>query len=233
MNLKHKLISCTLSLSSLSLLAGCQSGSSKAAAVDAFFTAYNKLCEASSLEAEGTIEFSGLEAAYTAAYTSSPQALAISATSGGLPFASFYIRDGKTYLNYLGTKSSSIASNIGITEDQEFHLPNPFLELSKSEREALFDSVSVNGDAYTFTFNPSKLNPLLDSYGALAIERGTLEAEIVESELRSIDLDLHGKYDIQSASADFDLDMVMQILAVDENVTISFPDDLDTWNQGD
>lgn len=231
MNLKHKLISCTLSLASLSLLAGCQTNSSKAAAVDAFFTAYNKLCEASSLKAEGTIDFSGLEADYTAAYTSTPQALAITATSAGLPFASFYIRDDKTYLNYLGTKSSSIASNIGITEDQEFHLPNPFLELSRSEREDLFESANTKGDLYTFTFNPSKLNPLLDSYGALAIERGTLEAEIVANELRSIDLDLHGRYDIESASADFDLDATMQIVAVGENVTISFPDDLNTWNE--
>ncbi len=231
MNTKTRLLCGVLSLSSLGLLGGCQNTGSKAAAVDTFFTAYNRLCEASSLEAEGTIEFSGLETGFSAAYTSKPQAVAIKATSSGLPLASFYIRDGKTYLDYLGTRSSSVAANLGLTDDNEFHLPNPFLELSRQEREALFDSAKVEGDVYTFTFNPSKINTLLDSYGALSIEQGMLEAEIVDGQMRSVDLDLHGVYDIQSASADFDLEAEIKILAMDENVVVAFPDDLSTWGQ--
>lgn len=216
----------------LFLLGGCsQNGQDLEAAVDKLFSAYNHLCEADSLSAKGSIDAQGIFATYTAAYTSDPQQLAINATLGqgdGKP-VSFYIKDGKTYLNYMGTKSSSVAENIGIKPEDGFHLSNPFLELSRKERADLFESVEVKDDTYTFTVKNSTAEEVLDDFGAADVKKCVIKAVIDDDQIKNIYFQLDGALAVGSSATDVSLEATAEILSVDKPVDIEFPADLDTW----
>lgn len=217
---------------SLLLAGGCSQDTKAADAANKFFEAYNHLCEEDGIEANGKIELLGQSAEYTAAFTSEPQQLAISAFLNDGQAVGFYIKDGKTYLDFLGTKSSSEANKIGIDPNEPFHLPNPFLELSKEERANLFENVQVSEDTYTFTIKNSEMDKFLDNYGAAKVNSAKLQATIKEGKITWMSIDVQGRYDIVSDSADLSLAANATITQTGKNVLVDYPADLspETWN---
>lgn len=222
-----------LAAASLVFCAGCSNDEkSKTAAVSAFFSAFNKLCEASSFEADGSITLSGLDLDYQIELDQSDDPeVALKVQSGGSDLASFYIHDEKTYLDFQGTKSQSVASNIGLNPGEKISILNPFLDLSVSERNALFDSYSVKDDTYTFTINPNKLETFLDNYGSVSISKATLKAVITDSELKSMDLDIQGSMAYNGSSDSMTIQFTMNVDSMNQKLDIVFPDDLDSWGK--
>lgn len=222
---------CTCILGGSLTFAGCSKPSTDVrSAADLFFSSYNHLCEADTLDVSGTVDVAGLSGDYKAQMVAKPAELALQFENDadGLQIA-FYIKDGKTYLNYMGTKSSSVAANIGIEEDTELHLPNPFLEISRSDREKLFDSVKVSNDTYTFTLNRSETEKFLDSYGAVEVNKAILEATIENETLRSMSIEVDGIYSVDKTGSPLSLKASMNVDAADTPVTVEFPDDLTSW----
>lgn len=219
----------------LFLLGGCTSNKDNLeTAADTLFSAYNHLCEASSLSAKGSVDAQGIFATYTAAFTSSPQQLAINAKlgQGETKPVDFYIKDGKTYLNYMGTKSSSLSQNIGINPEDGFHLTNPFLELDREKRADLFESVEVKENTYTFVVKNSTAEDVLDDLGAADVKKCILKATIEDDQIKNLYFQLDGALDTGSSAMDVALEATAEILSVDQPVDIQFPSDLDSWTAG-
>lgn len=211
------------------LLGGCGQDSKLRQASNTFFEAFNHLCEADTLSMDGHADLLGIDADFTFALDSSDQQAALVADAKGQPIE-FYIRNGKTYLNYLGTKSSSLAANLGIEKNTPLHLPNPFLELDGGQRAALFDKVQIDGDRYIFTLNRQKLAAFLDDYGAVDVQSASLETSIVNGQFESLRLEIDGTYDIDIASTPLDATLTFDDILVDQLVSIDFPSDLNSWN---
>lgn len=227
--MKHKIISWLLVLPlCLLTLAGCGQNSSLKQASSTFFRAFNKVSSADSLDLAGDLGALGIAGDFQWKSNSDPQqaALQIDTEEGTY---SFYLNEGKTYLDALGTKSSSLAENIGIDADTRLRLPNPFLDMDETERDALFDSVKIEEDTYTFQINPDKLAAFFDSYGAVYVSSASLQCEIVDGEMKTFVFDMQGTYDIDIAQADTPIHIAVDILSADDPVDITFPNDLNTW----
>lgn len=232
---------------SLSLLSGCQQAPKAdptlQKATNTFFEAFNHLCEANSLQVKGSAQTPTISAQFTGAFTSQPQELALDIFFSDSHDIGFYIEDGKTYLNYMGTKSSSEASKIGISSTEDFHLPNPFLELTREERQAFFKAVEVHeseiNDAtattYTFTINPTEANKLLDYYGAVQTKQAKLQTTIANDEITGMILEFNGSFDIGTQQTNLFLSAQAEVVKMNEDVEVHFPANLNdgTWNAGD
>lgn len=216
------------------LLSGCSQPASKQEelerASNLFFESVNHLFENDAVSFDGELSIMGMQVPYTAAIISDPAEIALSAGSEqGSPLVAFYLKEGKTYLDYMGVKTSSVAENIGLPANGKLTLTNPFNELSREDRLALFDAVEIKGDIYTFTINPAELAKTLDSFGAVSIERATLSASIEDANLESLSLDLKGTYDIDTASSSLNFTGSLNVCETGNDVTIVYPDDLDTY----
>lgn len=214
------------------LFAGCSRDSSLKKASVTFFEAFNHLCEADTLSLQGQIALLGIDADFSLLLDSPEQQAALTGSTNQGHIA-FYLRDGRTYLDYLGTKSASLASNVGIKSDTPLRLPNPFLELDQTARNKVFDSVKMDGDSYAFVMNRSIVSSFLDSYGAVDVDSATLDTVIHDGQIESLQLDVSGTYDIGSAKAPLDLTLDVDDILIDQTVTIDFPADLDSWSSGD
>ena len=53
-------------------------------------------------------------------------------------FLNFYIKDGKTYLNSMGTKTQSTVDKIGLKKNSKLNTYNPFLDLTDDQLCELF-----------------------------------------------------------------------------------------------
>lgn len=211
--------------------AGCSSNEQSVKdAANLFFESFNHLCEADTLKVSGTLDLIGTQSQISAQMISSPAQLALSlGQPNAEPLIDFYLRDGRTYLNAMGTKTASVAENIGISKDQKLHLPNPFLELSREERAKLFDSVKVKDDVYTFVINNREAEKFLDYYGAAKVNKATLVTTIHDDVINTLSIDIDGTYEIDTASSDLDLKADLVIEQVGGKMTIDFPADLDTY----
>ncbi len=230
---------------SLLVLTGCQSNppdTTLQKASNTFFEAFNHMCEANSLQIQGSADTPTFSAEFTATFTSKPQELALNIFFTDGHDIGFYIEDGKTYLDYMGTKSSSEASKIGISSSEDFHLPNPFLQLSREDRAEFFKAVEVHesqidekeATTYTFTINPTEANKLLDYYGAIKTEKAQLQATICEEEITGMIIDFQGVYDLEISQTNLSLSAQAQVIKMNEEVEVHFPADLHTgdWNAG-
>ncbi len=234
-----------LPVMSLFVLTGCQQNQPDPTlqkASNTFFEAFNHMCEANSLQIQGSAETPTFSAEFTAAFTSQPQELALDIFFTDGHDIGFYIDDGKTYLNYMGTKSSSEASKIGISSTEEFHLPNPFLQLSREDRAEFFKSVEVHesqidgqeATTYTFTINPTEANKLLDYYGAVKTDKAQLQATICDQEITGMIINFQGVYDLEVSQTNLSLSAQAQVIKMNEKVEVHFPADLHdgNWNAG-
>lgn len=214
----------------LVFLAGCSSNSQKEQAVSKFFAAVNQIFEAKTLDASGSLEYGSAVYPYTLQFDQTGEniELAFSVNSTSLP-AAFYIKDGKTYLNYFGTKSSSVAENIGLGEGSKLNLYNPFLNLTTDERNEAFDSVTVKGDTYTYTLNTTKLSTLLDSYGSSSVTKAVMDVTYDGSQIKKLVFTFKGSVSFGSEAMELSAVLTMDINALNTDVTIDYPADLDTY----
>lgn len=229
----HHLFGAALVVFALLLVQGCSGTSSLRQASNTFFEAFNHLCEADSLELSGTIEAQGMQADYIYKASANPQQASFVADLPAGQKASFYLKDGKTYLNYMGEKSSSTAERIGISKEASLRLPNPFLDIPESERASLFDSVKTDKNTYTFTINTNQLSKFLDSYGAVKIDQATLMATIEKEQIQDLDLSVSGTFDLVNSSTPLKLHLSMKTDNIDQPITIDFPADLAAWPKGE
>lgn len=214
------------------LLGGCSGQKADTAkAADLFFASFNHLCEADTLKGHGTLTAMSSTLPLEFALISSPAQAELLWGESGNPAAAFYLRDGSTYLNYMGTKSSSKAVNLGINPDEPLHLPNPFLEIPREDREKLFDSVKVDGNAYSFVINPSEMAKFLDSYGAVKVQNASLDTVIENEMISSLSLKIEGTYSVDTASTPLNLAADLTIDEAGDPIEIVWPDDLSSWPQ--
>lgn len=235
MNLvKNNFIKCSVVLSSALMFTGCQADRNHSALTDLFFSSFNHLCEAETLSINGTIRLSDLTTDLYIAYNHSPVETAITTDLPEDQQIEFYIHDGKTYLNFFGTKSQSLAANIGIEDSSNFHLPNPFLDLNRKERDAIFESITKEDEenVYTYTIRPVMMEKLIDDYGAANIDRAVLKTKIVDDQFQFINLEVKGGLEIGTSTSPIDLSLSLDPIQVDTPVEIDFPADLTTWNEG-
>ena len=141
-------------------------------------------------------------------------------------FLNFYIKDGKTYLNSMGTKTQSTVDKIGLKQNSKLNTYNPFLDLTDDELCELFDSSKKENDTYTFKVNTSKLATLLDNMGSVKLDNATLEATIKNKKISHLVLSFTGTQIIDDASADIDVSIELSIKKLNK---INFPNDLDAY----
>lgn len=141
-------------------------------------------------------------------------------------FLNFYIKDGKTYLNSMGTKTQSTVDKIGLKKNSKLNTYNPFLDLTDDQLCKSFDSSKKENDTYTFKVNTSKLATLLDNMGSIKLEDATLEATIKSKKISHMILSFTGKQTVDKASADIDISIELSIKKLNK---INFPNDLDSY----
>lgn len=143
-------------------------------------------------------------------------------------FLNFYIRNGKTYLNSMGTRSQSLASNIGLGPKDKINIYNPFLDYEDDEIVSFFQSANKKDDTYTLELDKQKLGILLDAMGSVSIK----EAKIVAKEKNHsiVSFDLHVKLK-QKIKEEFKTDFTIHIDGKNLNTLkeVPFPNDLDTY----
>lgn len=221
-------------------MAACSSSQSeKKEASLTFFNALHKTMTAQSLKIEGTIDLksnltgSGNFTLYLNQKDQLQLALLLDVNAMGMPmkdFFNFYIRDGKTYLNSMGTKSQSLAENIGLEPGEKLESWDPFLSLTDEEKQELFKSASVSNDTYRFTIDPSRLAYYLDSMGTTTLSKADLEATIQNDTVTALNLDLEGRMNMDGKGQSFAARINMKASDINGDVRVPYPDDLDSWN---
>lgn len=147
-------------------------------------------------------------------------------------FLDFYIKDGRTYLNSLGTKTQSTADKIGLSADSKLTNLDPFLDMSDDELEKLFTRAEKEEDGtYRFDIDEHTLASILDSYGSVTIDHAVLEAKIEDSIVTymKLDCDIHQK--ISSTSIDSSVRAVIHVSDYDTLQSVPFPDDLSSYKK--
>ena len=208
------IITCFLSLS----LAGC-SNSKNNDDILTFFDALGNTLNLKSAQISGTLDMKDSKMNIDAQILQKEDLQV--ATSIGLVagdhvknnFLNFYIKDGKTYLNSMGTKTQSTVDKIGLKKNSKLNTYNPFLDLT---------------DTYTFKVNTSKLATLLDNMGSIKLEDATLEATIKSKKISHMILSFTGKQTVDKASADIDISIELSIKKLNK---INFPNDLDSYTK--
>ena len=143
-------------------------------------------------------------------------------------FLVFYINDGKTYLNSMGTKTQSTIDKIGLKENSKLNIYNPFLDFSDDDLIACFSSSSKNGNEYHFEVDTSKLASLLDSFGTISLEEASLDATIQNKKIKKMSLSFKGTQTLDEQSSDIDVSLS---LTLKKYKSIQFPSDLDTYEK--
>ena len=143
-------------------------------------------------------------------------------------FINFYIKDGKTYLNMLGTTSQSLASNIGFNPGDKINVYNPFLNYTDKELISFFKSAKKDNNTYLFNLDTKKLGIFLDSMGSISVSEAEIRAEEKNGMITSFDL--HIKM-TQNIKEEFKTDFTIHIDAKDLNnsIQIPFPEDLESY----
>lgn len=144
-------------------------------------------------------------------------------------FLNFYIKDGKTYLNSMGTKSQSLAKNIGIKKGEKINVFNPFLSYTDEELINLFKKAEKKGDTYSFELNRATLSSLLDSYGSIQISKATMDATIHKNVIQSLTLQIRGNQKINNEKVDTEISLDLQVNDYNRKVKIPYPSDLESY----
>lgn len=221
------IITCFLSLS----LAGCSSSKNNDDILT-FFDALGNTLDLKSAQISGTLDMKDSKMNIDAQILQKEDLQV--ATSIGLVagnhvknnFLNFYIKDGKTYLNSMGTKTQSTVDKIGLKKNSKLNTYNPFLDLTNDQLCELFDSSKKENDTYTFKINKSKLATLLDNMGSIKLDDATLEATIKNKKISHMILSFTGKQTVDKASADIDISIELSIKKLNK---INFPNDLDSY----
>lgn len=144
-------------------------------------------------------------------------------------FLSFFIKDGKTYLNSYGTTSQSVVENIGLEADQKLSVSNPFLSYTDDELKAMFSKASKKDDTYTFTLDSTEIGAILDSMGSVQIEDAVIEAKIEDDYITFLSVQITGYQNLDSQQATIDINLTCTIDQINQLNQVSFPSDLESY----
>lgn len=214
-------------------LTGCQSKNNED--ILAFFSAFHNTLDTESGTIEGSIKMASVEDSVIDLHMQYRQvddlqlALRVDLESGGNrqdDFLCFYIRDGKTYLNSMGTTSQSVASNLEIDTHQKISVKDPFMNFTDKELTSLMESSSRSGNTYSYTLDSQMISTLLDSFGTVTLEEATLEAVIEDNILQEFTLHIVGSQNIESDTSDVDFTIHCQIRDFNSLDQVNFPDNL-------
>lgn len=143
-------------------------------------------------------------------------------------FASFYIKNGNTYLNYMGVTSQSTLKNLGINNNDKLNVYNPFLSFTDQELIDMFTKVKIEDNTYILEADKSKVSTLLDSYGTISIDTCDITATLEDDHIKTMDLVIKGDQTIQDQGAIIDLTIHIETNDLDD-IQIDFPDDLASY----
>lgn len=144
-------------------------------------------------------------------------------------YLDFYIKDGKTYLKNMDTKSQSVASNIGIKDNSKLSAYNPFLDFTDEGLVDLFTSSERKGNNYAYTIDTVALASALDSLGSVKLSDATLKATIRKNVIRHLELETKGTQTVDNESQNFEFTIRLDLDKYNSLSTVSFPDNLDTY----
>lgn len=233
-----KIFSLIVSLICAFTLSGC-TNSKNDTDILTFFNALNQSLQQDSATVKGSLisdagNESSIDVLMEWNQTSSLEAIAkLSISAGGNSvddFLTFYLKDNKTYLDALGTKTQSTVENLGLDPNTKLDRYNPFLSLSNEELCSFFTSSSVTGDTYTFEIDKNALSQMMNSYNDVTVKNAQLVGEIKDGLIRSIWVRIDGS---QSLAKNQDYKATLDLNISDYNKTdaISFPKDLDTYTK--
>lgn len=235
-----KLISIFLTFCFVVTLTGCSSKKNDDDILK-FFNALDKTMDAKSIELKGDITLETPESSiyHIDAQLNQQDSLQLAITLGleangnkADDYLDFYIKDGKTYLNNMGTKTQSVASNIGIDEDTKLSAYNPFLSFTDEELTDFFESSSKDGNTYTYEIDPAQVASLLDSLGTVSVDNATVTATIEDQIIKHLIVSCSGTQSSDSGdSANFSLTANIEVKHYNSLDTVTFPDDLDSYEK--
>lgn len=93
----------------------------------------------------------------------------------------------------------------------------------------LVDSVTVENETYTYTLNKEALSRVFDSYGTFSASYARLEASFNGEDLKDLDLSVKGTAALDAQSAPISLAVSLEIESMNQDVSISYPADLESW----
>ena len=215
------------------ILTGCSSKQKNTDDIQAFFKAFNHLLESKSLHLEGSLDFNGATTPVDLWYDSQDglEAAFVTSLDDDMP-VEFYIKDGGTYLDFAGTRSSSTLANLGLDNSASLAGLNPFLDLSTDERLALIDSTSQNKDVHTLVLNTTELSKAIDSYGSAKISKAEISYTLKDNEISWLSFALEGTSELTQTPTDLNLTIDLTVHARNEKLNIPFPADLASWPRG-
>lgn len=232
----RKIVTYIVSLSFIFLLCGCSNKNE--AYISDFTSAFNKTLQLDNATIEGNFftksNDSENEFDFSLEFNQKNEleaAASIDLVAGKQrqdDFLNFYLKDGKTYLNNMGTKSQSLAKNLGIQNDSKLDKLNPFLNYTNDEISSFFTSTSKNGDEYKFQLNPDKVSVLLDSYGTVSVNKAELTCRISDGILVQLDLSLEGEQNLDEHHVDSAIKIKADVKKIGAT-KIDFPEDLNEY----
>lgn len=231
---KSPLRSCiSLIIMSLCLfLSACSAKPAEKSEIDTVFEAINHLCEAKTLQAKGSFDVTTFGKGDIELWIENENQFQIAAQSnpGTKSAIEFYLKDGKTYLNYHGEKTQSVAANIGIDSDEPMKFYNPLLDLSQEERDEIFTNVTKDGNTYSMEIDKYKLAQLLDNFGAVGVRQAVLSVTIENDEIRNISMNA----DIRSAlmpASNIKMKFSLDVISMNQKLDMPWPSDLDSYKK--
>ncbi len=235
---KRLVLFASLIIMALSLIvSGCSAKPAEKAEIDTVFKAINRLCEAKTLKAEGTFDITTFGKGDIELWIDNDNQFEFAIQSLPAEDSNFglYLKDGKTYLNYYGTKTASVAENIGIDSDEPMKFYNPLLDLSAEEREEIFPSVTKDKNTYTLEVDKNKLAQLLDYFGSVGVKQAALTVTL-DDEDPEIVRSIRFEADIRSAllpGNNIKLNISLKDIEINEKLDIPWPSDLDSYKTSD
>lgn len=224
------IITCFLTLS----LTACQNATTSKDDILAFFDALDNTLQINQANIDATFNMNE-QIMYIQAQINQKKSLQVKAkvdleANGNTQknFLVFYIKDGKTYLNSMGTKTQSTSDKIGLKENSKLNLYNPFLDFSDDDLIECFNSSSKKGNEYHFDVNTSKLATLLDSFGTISLDKASLDATIKDNKIKKMTLSFTGTQTVDESSADIDVSLS---LTLKKFTSIQYPNDLDSYEK--
>ena len=144
-------------------------------------------------------------------------------------YLQFYVKDGKTYMNNLGTTSQSLLENIGLNPKNKISIYNPFLDFTDKQLTAFFKSSSKNGNTYTLEMDTKGLATLLDAMGNLSISKGEIQATVENDSITELKLIITAYMAYNDISSDVDIEINCKVENYNSLETIEFPKDLEKY----
>lgn len=189
---------------------------------DSFFKALTQTLDQDSLRVSGSYGSPLAEQSFVLNYDQTSKEMIYQSET-----ETVYILNQTVYTDQNGTTWKEPLEN---SSWEKFSLKsfNPFVAVSQSERQQLFDSVTESNGTYTLVFNPAKLSALLDDYGAVSVSKGEMKARIDGTFLKELQFSLEGDLAIGEGSSF----TFSGTLSFSSPAAFDFPDNLKDYPEG-